>query len=411
MRLSFALVAVLSFAPAARPQAPAERLSPDEKQRKEIRERIPADAAKQWEKQGFGIIAVGVDLVNRMPEPQTGRYDYYDLPFFYTAKPNEADFTKLVDPKVPFGIVISSYSNTPVELSLKPLEKLKSLEALYLYDHFAAGFTAARMKDFPALSNLKSLRIGVAKDYNAVLAKIGGFANLEELAVSQRGGADEKNPMKLAPLGALKKLRVFKLESGLLEPGGTKALGLMTKLQHLHLGAFLPKGQWIGEAELKPLASLKNLESFYLQSQAVTGKSLKHLANNAGLKDLTLNGFKPEVELSKTIGGFANLERLDLSYSPLTDKDMAHFAGLTNLKSFHTYNTAITDKGVEHMANWSEIEKLSLGKSKITDASVAAFKGMSNLTRLDVHLTDVTPEATKALRQKNLDVYHGDKKK
>lgn len=106
--------------------------------------------------------------------------------------------------------------------------------------------------------------------------------------------------------------------------------------------------QKVSDADLKKLASFKNLESLLLLNSDVTDEQLKELAGLAHLRELYLGG------------------------TQVTDEGLKHLAALKNLRYLGLGSTPVTDAGLKVLAGFPSLQKLDLdGAKKVTAGGLA----------------------------------------
>ena len=104
----------------------------------------------------------------------------------------------------------------------------------------------------------------------------------------------------------------------------------------------------VTDADLKKLASFKNLESLLLSYSGVTDEQLKEVAKLADLRDLYL------------------------SNTTVTDEGLKHLAALKNLRHLCLSGTAVTDEGLKVLAGFPSLQKIDLdGAKKVTAGGLA----------------------------------------
>lgn len=174
-----------------------------------------------------------------------------------------------------------------------------------------------------------------------------------------RSGVTDKH-MKYA--AAFPELRSLDLLYSRVGHDGLKTVSKLKSLEHLSLSGY---NTGIGDHDIRPLATCKNLRSLSLMNTAVTDQSMQLVAELPLLRTLNLSGTK------------------------VTDAGLARLSEHQNLESLTVYGSAITDRGVQHLAKVKSLKRLSLESTAISDSSLKALSVLS-LTSLELRECGIT---------------------
>jgi len=116
----------------------------------------------------------------------------------------------------------------------------------------------------------------------------------------------------------------------------------------------------VGDAQLRELAGLENLEQVNLRRGRFTDEGLQVLSTLPNLTHLRFHS--PEV----------------------TDAGMAHIRKMEKLRALHVIDTPITDRGLEHLYGMSWLESFYLDGGNCTADGLAEL--LENLPELHFHL-------------------------
>ena len=159
----------------------------------------------------------------------------------------------------------------------------------------------------------------------------------------------------------------------------------------------------------KPLESLTELRSLWLDSTDTTDEDLAHLKGSINLRSLSLLGQHGTSKISGEglhhVKNLPQLEELCLCNAPITDAGLTQLGNLTQLKVVHLSNWAsrwpsdqpprVTDAGLRHLGKLTKLESLNLTGDGIngtlmTDTSLEHLKELTALRSLVLTWTDVT---------------------
>jgi len=140
----------------------------------------------------------------------------------------------------------------------------------------------------------------------------------------------------------------------------------------------------VGDAEVKDLAFLKDLEVLSLQYTKVTDTSLAELKKFPHLTLLDLTGTKITDAGLAQLGHMSQLRSLWLKETRVTDAGLAHIKALTGLQSLDISTFYITDAGLKQLRGMKQLDTLGIGGTGVTDAGLENLKGLTNLRSLDL---------------------------
>jgi len=257
----------------------------------------------------------------------------------------------------------------------------------------------------------------------------------------------------LAHIGRLVGLRMLNLQSTPITDVGGKQLAGLKKLQFINLEAFAvnKKGFGVGDATMKVLSELPELERVWLRDTKVTDAGVAELCKAKTITDLDLSGtavsdvgllyLKPLPRLEnlrlgvyregakitdeglKTVGEMTRLKFLDLSGTKITNDGLLHLKELKRLTRLCLEDTKVTEAGLENLEPLTALEdlRLYLGRSvtdvgaehlsklkslrrvtdnmELTDKGVAALARLPNLEQLELFGDRVTDDAVRSAGQ------------
>jgi hypothetical protein len=184
--------------------------------------------------------------------------------------------------------------------------------------------------------------------------------------------------MKL--LTDLKQLEVLNLSKTKVTDAGLAEIAGITSLRELHL-----LDTAITDDGLKAISKLNLLRVLNLVGTQVTDAGLRHLAGWKLQSLLLPDKAKTDLGLKHFIDASAPLESLDLANWKLTDKGLGPIGSLTELKRLDLRNAPITDASMKQLANLKKLQWLHLGGAdKITDAGVKYLAGLTELQSLNL---------------------------
>jgi Leucine-rich repeat (LRR) protein len=191
----------------------------------------------------------------------------------------------------------------------------------------------------------------------------------------------------LAKLARLTKLERLQLDNVKITDAGLAHLGGLTKLKALHVVDQEPGHCAIGDAGIKALAAMSELEELLLPSPNATDAAADVLAKleklrflNLGKTQLTAAGVAKLVSLSK-------LELLRLGGAHIDDASLEHIGKMTTLKHLLLHDAPITDGGLPQLLTLDKLELLQIDRTQVSE------KGLSKVAEKKpqwhhIHLDD-----------------------
>ena len=139
-----------------------------------------------------------------------------------------------------------------------------------------------------------------------------------------------------------------------------------------------------GDATLRQLQNLEQLETLYLYGPNVSDVGLESLRGLTQLKHLWLTATNVTDSGLQALSRLPQLESLVLSQCVgVSDAGMAHIEHLTSLKDLWLNGTQVTDAGLRHLAGMKDLEMLVLpGSDGVTDAGLKHLSGLDKLRDL-----------------------------
>jgi hypothetical protein len=173
-----------------------------------------------------------------------------------------------------------------------------------------------------------------------------------------------------------------------------KELATLKDLRQLHLNATR-----ITDEGVKYLGGLKHLEKLDLSSNNLKGTTLKDLAGLTALRSLNLQGCPVDDDGVKALAALKGLQFLSLPQTLIGDDALKVVAGLKDLQTLELHTTGITDGGVKVLAGLSHLRDLDLRYTGVTDEGLKALAGLKGLKTLRLEKTKVTDAGVAALRK------------
>lgn len=256
------------------------------------------------------------------------------------------------------------------------------------------------------------------KSFTLVVSGVEGFEGLEnctqmeDLTLYGTGFAD------LAPIASMHDLQSLYVEGNALDYSDLEVIGTLTNLEHLSIP------DYNGEADITPLGQLLELKTLSLSMANVTG--IEPLSNLTKLKELDLSGI-PATDFS-ALSSLSNLEKLNLEateivdLSPLTNlvqlkflylicdniSDLTPLEPLINLEVLDLSGCTYIDD-IQALSGITSLRNLNLSSVSISD--VKPLSALSNLEQLDLSdtmVTNLAPLADKTSLETLLLLYNFD---
>lgn len=157
------------------------------------------------------------------------------------------------------------------------------------------------------------------------------------------------------------------------------------------------------------LLSAQELRDLRTLGESAEGKGAMAALRKIGARfDMNTNHRVRTVMLSRTsvsnadlrhLASFKELDSISLVETSVGNDGMKHLAALGHLKRLNLSMTAVDDTGLQALAGLSHLEELDLIGTGVTDASASTLSKLTGLKEVDLQLTNVTTEGKKRLKQ------------
>jgi serine/threonine protein kinase/Leucine-rich repeat (LRR) protein len=228
-------------------------------------------------------------------------------------------------------------------------------------------------------------------------ANLKGLRHLEVLNVSDLWGAERV----LAHLKDSPNLRILDLSwahpnGGEFDENSMAHLKNLTKLEVLYIWGRTQ----LGDAGLRHLRNLKNLQQLNLHHSGVTNAALADLKGLTKLVELDLTHCHQVGDAGlEHLKGLTKLERLYLQWAgKVSNAGIANLKDLTNLTHLDLSGTQVSDAGLEHLVPFSKLSNLSLVGTHVTDAGLRHLLRLPKLGHLDIQDARVSAKGFADLR-------------
>ena len=121
----------------------------------------------------------------------------------------------------------------------------------------------------------------------------------------------------------------------------------------------------VGDAGLKHLAKLDQLESLTLEYVPISDAGLEHLQHLLHLRTLALTGTRVTGPGLRYLKGLSQLYDLDLRQTPIGDEGLACLQELTRLERVGLGDTRITDDGLAYLESLEHLCVLDVSNTRI----------------------------------------------
>jgi Leucine-rich repeat (LRR) protein len=156
-------------------------------------------------------------------------------------------------------------------------------------------------------------------------------------------------------------------------------------------------GMDLGDADLRRLALLTELETLSLNHASITDPGFECFRHLRKLRELRLRQTAITDDGLANVAQFKQLETLNLSFTDIGDAGARHLNGLTKLRSLHLDGTRITDAGVENLKTLKNLEWLNLYRTTVSDSGMVHLRPLTKLKWLDLSRTRVSDAALREL--------------
>ena len=249
---------------------------------------------------------------------------------------------------------------------LSPLTSLKPDDIAAMYSSSSDGGVDTR--SLAHLTGLRTLLMHATKLTDDELAAIGGMTELESLHLGASPIADSQ----LEHLVPLKKLRVLILRGTKVTDAGLATVAKMQSLEEIDLGDCD-----VGDPGMKHLAALKGLRKLAVEHTDVGDAGIAAIATLPALEQLNIQ------ETPVTDAGLASLAKTKLKElylrprGTIGDAGMEHVGKITTLERA-TLPSSVTDAGARHLVNLKALKYIYL-PGDLTDAGVADIAKLTAL--------------------------------
>ncbi|MEQ8787461.1 MAG: hypothetical protein RIC55_14250 [Pirellulaceae bacterium] len=290
-----------------------------------------------------------------------------------------------IEPEKGGGYQVDTPFGFPTDEHLALLAEVPNVRVFYCRDEFSPAA-------WRHVGKLSSLEVLMAEGPNIVdedLLCLGDLPQLQQLIVRSYGRSRKRfGDAALPPIRAMKRLERLALESDAMTDKGLKHLADLHSLQVLELrGGF-------GDEGVAALANLHQLRRLVLRGK-FTDKALSSLRELEKLESLTL--ISPSLR-GERLGELAHLPHLrSLKFC---GGEHATLAGLRRWPALRVLNLASPSTGDALLASLGEtprLTSLSLESSSVSDEGLAALKNFPVLEELDLQNTAVTDAGMKHL--------------
>jgi hypothetical protein len=159
-------------------------------------------------------------------------------------------------------------------------------------------------------------------------------------------------------------------------------------------------GGSITDDGLKELKDLMDLRLLVLWGNPISGDGLKHLRDLKELRHLDLSNTSVTDNKLVDLRNLTGLERLDLPNNHQIDGSFLQYvADLPNLKDLVLRGSGITDSALGHLGQSKTLQSLMLDRTAVTDAGLPYLRGVTSLRSLDLSETAVTDAAIDRVRE------------
>lgn len=267
---------------------------------------------------------------------------------------------------------------------LRPLHKAKALEALAV-----DGFEPLTAEDVGGFAGLKELKCLCPAESDAFFEAVAKLKHLRSLrvAAARPASGPEGVVTGAAKLATLTDLATLRIDS----PVGDANLKALSSLKNLEVLSFYTDG--VTAEGIKALKAFPKLTSLQLYASSRRDRSLlsddafNELKGVTGLTVLQLPYGQVSDAGATAIASLANLEVLDLTgMKSSADKVAPHIAKLQKLRELNLAMSDLTDTGLKDLANLKELATLKTGGTRVSPSGVAALKQALPKLKVDSRL-------------------------
>ena len=292
---------------------------------------------------GGTVNAASMEQISKLTDVE--EIDFYDCTKI-------SDFDRLSGMPSLLSIDLEGSSESESELDLTGIEKIATLESLYIY-----RFESVDLMELRNATQLKSLWV---EDSNNItnLNGLAGLTNLTQLDLISDRISD------LRPLSALTNLKALALS--------WNSITSLTGLEGLtNLTDLILDGNQV--SDLQPLTNLRHLTDLCINGNRIT--SLTGLEALTNLTRLSLDG--NQISDLQPISNLTNLEKLSFQENQISD--LQPISNLTNLTLLDIrWNNITSLSGLENLTNLTDIYAAA---NPLTDTSALEVSGCMDALR------------------------------
>lgn len=284
-----------------------------------------------------------------------------------------------------------SYNNITDLSALAPLTKLETLNLS----------KNEKLNNISAVSNLTELKtLNIYSTSVFDIAPVSSLSKLEDFRL--RLCVLNKNEFNISPLSGKTNMKKLIIEHVNLRD--ISALSQMKQLTYLSLNntkvqSFAPLAPLaeltylditdnVGSIDLRPLASLTKLKTFY--AQKIMTENYKYLSDISFMSGMTemenINISYNSVKDISAMAGMKKLKCLDLNFNGYSLKDFSYLNGANEMTEINLNRTGVTD--ISFMAGMTKLKVVVLSETNVSD--ITPLGNSPYITRLDLSWTEVS---------------------
>jgi len=264
----------------------------------------------------------------------------------------------------------------------------KSVESLHLEG------TKIKDSDLTYIANMPKLE-RLYLDSTAVtdegVKHLANMTSLEKLSLENTSVADKG-------IASLTKLNLSELHlsNTRVRAEGLTSIAKFSKLKHLDLGAYFPKG----DKNLIALAANKELEWLDLRDSEIAVEDLDEVAQISSLCKLVLANCKIEEGAITALETLPNLKTLDLSFTNFSLSKLEELVKLPALDTLILANSDVDDALLTLVAvKLPGLKHIDLRNTNITEKGLLELRKLSQLKSVDVAGAAVSARSQEALKK------------
>lgn len=162
--------------------------------------------------------------------------------------------------------------------------------------------------------------------------------------------------------------------------GGTATRGPQGEIVALHF-----RSSWIGDADLKAIASLPTLKALDLSHTLITDIGFQALKSAPAIEELNLYYAEQVGDgVPTVIKGWKKLKKLNMRGTKITDLGVAQLAGHPTLEWIDVGYSLFTDNGFDPLVSIPRLKHAALGGNKLTDVGLNSLRLLPEIESLDL---------------------------